>query len=114
MASGKRFSIYLSDDEVAIADATASRLGLSRSEVIRHLVLYHGLCGGDFPLTAKILSLPQTDRDRVISEIRTKAESNDPPKPQSFRAWVKDALGRSDPKAIDVGADVLLSKLLTR
>jgi hypothetical protein len=64
---------------------TASRLHISRPEVMRHLVLYHGLCGGDFPLTFKILALPATDRERIIEQLRVSAESGDPIKPQQFR-----------------------------
>lgn len=112
MSKGKRFSIYLTENEIAIADATAARLGVSRSEVIRHLILYNGLCGGDFPLTSRILALPQDDRERLIAEIRARAESNDPAKPQSFRQWVKDTLGSSDPAIMDQGADALLRSLL--
>jgi len=112
MSRGRRSSIFLSDDEWAIADATATRLNISRSEAIRHLLLYQGMCGGDFPLTSKILSQPAPDRDRLIAEIRRRCEENDPIKPQSFRRWVKDTLGADDAQTLDRGADALLRKLL--
>ncbi|WP_193211425.1 CopG family transcriptional regulator [Luteolibacter marinus] len=112
MPAGKRFSIYLTEDEVAIADATAARLEMSRSEVIRHLILYQGMCGGDFPLTVKLLALPAADRDRLVAEIRRRTESRDPIKPQSFRAWVKETLGSDDQPTLDRGADTLIRKLL--
>lgn len=112
MSGFSRVSLYISNDEKRILDATASRLGISRSEVIRHLALYHGLCGGDFPLTTKILALPQKDRERIIEEIRVRTESGNPPKPQSFRQWVKDTIGSDDSEAIEQGADSLLRKLL--
>lgn len=112
MSASTRVSIYLSDDEKAILDATADRLKISRSEVFRHLTLYHGLCGGDFPLTSKILALPPADRDRVTAEIRSRAEAQDPVKPQKFREWVKDVLGSDDASTLEKGANSLLSKLL--
>lgn len=112
MSGFSRVSLYISNDEKRILDATASRLGMSRSEVIRHLALYHGLCGGDFPLTSKILSLAEKDRQRVIEEIRKRAESDDPAKPQSFRQWVKETLGSDDPDSIEKGVDSLLKKML--
>ncbi|BCU78340.1 CopG family transcriptional regulator [Luteolibacter sp. LG18] len=112
MSGFSRVSLYISNDEKRILDATASRLGISRSEVIRHLALYHGLCGGDFPLTARILALPVKDRERVIQEIRERAESGDPAKPQSFRQWVKETVGNDDSESIEKGAESLLRKLL--
>ena len=113
MPQGKRFSIYLNDDEVAIADATADRLRMSRSQVIRHLILYNGLCGGTFPLTSKILDLAPDARDRIIAEIRKRAESDDPAKPQSFRQWVKETLGNCDPADLNRGAEQLLNALIS-
>ncbi len=112
MPEGRRCSIYLTDDEWAIADSTAKRMGISRSEVIRHLLLYQGMCGGSFPLTAKIIALPPADRDRLIAEIRRRAEAGDPIKPQSFREWVKEVLGTADPETVDRGTDALIKKLL--
>ena len=114
MPQGKRFSIYLTENEVAIADATAKRLQMSRSEVIRHLILYNGLCGGEFPLTSKILALPSAERDRIIAEIRSRAETDDPARPQKFRQWVKDTIGKSDPAAVEKGASDLLQSLLSQ
>lgn len=102
----------MSDDEKAILDATACRLGVSRSKVFSHLVLYHGLCGGDFPLTSKIHGLPDADRDRVTAEIRRRCESNDPAKPQEFRQWVKDTLGKDDPATLERGSSALLRNLM--
>jgi len=112
MAEFSRISLYLSNDEKRILDATASRLNISRSEVMRHLVLYHGLCGGDFPLTSKILALPAVDRERIIEQLRIRAESGDPIKPQQFREWVKETLGTSDDDTVAGGADALIRKLL--
>ena len=112
MPEGKRRSIYLSNDEWAIADAIAARQKMSRSEMIRHFVLYHGMCGGDFPLTAKILSQPQAVRETLVREIRERCESERPIRPQAFRRWVAEAIGSDDPAAIDRGADSLLARLL--
>jgi hypothetical protein len=114
MPEGRRVSIYLSDDELAIADATAARLKLSRSEVIRHLVLYQGMCGGDFPLTGAILSQPFAEREEVIREIRERCESGNPILPQAFRKWVKEAAGSDDPEAINRAALTLLQRLLKK
>jgi len=112
MAEFSRISLYLSNDEKRILDATASRLRISRSEVMRHLVLYHGLCGGDFPLTARLLALPPADRERVIEQLRIRAESSDPPKPQQFREWIKETLGDAEAETVSNGADALIRKLL--
>ncbi|MDB6078439.1 MAG: hypothetical protein JWO82_2186 [Akkermansiaceae bacterium] len=112
MAGPKRHTIYLTDDEAAILDAISARQKLSRSAVMRHLLIYQGLCGGDMPLTRKILGLPETDRDRVLGEIRRRTESNDPATPQKFKAWVLETLGSADPAALETGADLLLKKLL--
>lgn len=112
MKQTRKTSISLTDDELGILDAVAKRKGVTRSEVLRHLILYQGLVGGDFPLTTKILSLRDTDRERVVSEIRAKCESDDPPKPQAFRQWVKDILGKADAAALDRSGDALLQGLL--
>lgn len=112
MKQSRKTSISLSDDELAIVDSTCGRLDMSRSEFFRHLLLYHGLCGGDFPLTTKILRLPEKDRSRVIEEIRKRSESHDPAKPQSFKQWVKETLGNDATTTVDKSADVLLKNLL--
>ena len=112
MKHDRKTSISLSEDELAILDATARRMELSRSEVIRHLILYSGMVGGDFPLTSKILALKPTDRERVIGEIRDRAESNNPAKPQSFRQWVKDTIGKDDEPALEKSGETLLKELL--
>lgn len=108
----RKTSISLSDDEVAIADAIARRLNCSRSEVVRHLLLYHGLCGGDCPLTSKILRLAEPQRSDVIADIRRRAERDDPLRPQSFRQWVKDCLGEVTPASLEKGTESILRKLL--
>ena len=113
-APKKKPSLSLSEDLLAIVDATANRMKISRSEVVAHLILYHGLCGGDFPLTARIFSLPAKDRDRVISEARKKSESSTPPKPQAFRQWIKEIVGTDDPASIERSADALIRGLLNR
>jgi len=95
-----------------LVDACAERQGMSRSEVVWHLVVYAGLCGGDFPLTKRIASLPGVDMDRVVAEVRERAEANDPPKPQGFRQWVKEAAGRIDDETMDAAAKGLLDELL--
>lgn len=112
MKRSNRTSVSLSDDELGIFDAIARHRNLSRSEVLSHLLLYHGLCGGEMPLTSKILALPERDRARVVSEIRKRAENDDPAKPQSFRKWVKDTLGNDDPATVENGAGSLLMDLL--
>lgn len=108
----QKTSITLSDDEVGIVDATARRMGISRSEVMRHLILYQGLCGGDFPVTSKILGLAPKDYDRIVAEIRTRAESEDPIKPQSFREWVKEVLGRNDNAVLSLSGELLLKEMM--
>ncbi len=108
----KKPSISISDDLLGIVDATADRMGISRSEVISHLILYHGLCGGDFPLTTKILALRPVDRERIIKDARGRHESDSPPKPQAFRKWIKETVGSSDPEALENGADALVRSLL--
>lgn len=105
-------SISLSDDELGILDSIAKRLNISRSDVIRNFILYHGMCGGDMPLTSKILGLPDTRQARLISEIRERAEVDDPARPQSFRKWVKETLGSDDRKAVEQGVEKLLDSLL--
>jgi len=112
MKQNCKTSVALCEDELAILDATARRLKISRSEVMRHLILYSGMVGGDFPLTSKILALPHKDRQRVIGEIRTRAESDNPAKPQSFRQWVKEAIGKDDEAAVEKSGEVILKELL--
>ncbi|WAC18803.1 ribbon-helix-helix protein, CopG family [Luteolibacter sp. SL250] len=112
MKQNCKTSVALCEDEVAILDATARRLGISRSEVMRHLILYSGMVGGDFPLTSRILALPHKDRERVIGEIRTRAEAGNPAKPQSFRQWVKDTVGKADEAAVEKTGEALLKELL--
>lgn len=105
-------SISLCEDELAILDAIAQRMDISRSEVVRHLVLYSGMVGGDFPLTSKILALQPRERQRVTQEIRQRAEKNNPAKPQSFRQWVMAALGKDDKPAMERTGETLLRELL--
>lgn len=112
MKQNHKTSVALCEDEVAILDATARRLSISRTEVMRHLILYSGMVGGDFPLTSRILTLPLKDRQRVIGEIRARAESDNPAKPQSFRQWVKDTLGKDDDTAREKSGETLLKELL--
>lgn len=112
MKLNNKTSLTLSDDELAMLDSTAARKGISRNEVMRHLILYQGLCGGEFPLTTRILALPPKDRQRVISEIRRKCEAGEFVKPQSFGIWVREAFGSDDPDAISRGVEALLRKLL--
>lgn len=112
MSRPKRITLYLDEHEAAIADATAKRLGMSRSQVIRHLIVYQGLCGGSFPLTRRILDLPHDERQRVMKEIVQRTESNDPPKPQRFREWVKETLGKLESNNLSRGADALLQSLV--
>lgn len=112
MKRSHKTSISLSEDELAILDATASRLKISRSEVARHLIIYQGLCGGDFPLTSQILSLPESSQETVIAEIRQRAEAGLPIKPQAFKMWIQEVLGKVDPNTIRQCAGELLQKLI--
>jgi len=112
MKRNEKLSLSLSENELGILDAIAKRMEISRSEVVRHLIIYQGLCGGEMPLTTRILGLSSKDRARVVGEIRAKAEANDPAKPQSFRQWVKDTLGGDDAATLEAGADRLLRRLL--
>lgn len=105
-------SITLSTDESAILNATASRLGISRNEVMRHLILYQGMCGGDFPLTTQILALPPPSRLKVIGEIRRRCERGESAKVQAFREWIKEVLGDADEATIQKGTHAILQKLL--
>lgn len=107
-----KFSVSMTEDERDLADAIATRLGINRSKVFRHLILYQGLCGGDMPLTSKILDLPEPQRTRVIAEILKRARMDDPPKPQSFALWVKETLGKADAEAMDKGGEILLKELI--
>ncbi|MCW1887675.1 hypothetical protein OKA04_23260 [Luteolibacter flavescens] len=111
MKLNNKTSLTLSDHEVAILDITAARNGISRNEVMRHLIIYQGLCGGDFPLTARILGLPPKDRELVVAEIRRKAEAGEFVKPQSFRIWIKETIGTDDPAEMERGIDALIRKL---
>lgn len=108
----KKPSFSLADELIAILDISAERMKISRSEVVANLILYHGLCGGDFPLTSKILALPSKDRQRLLGDVLDRMRSDDPPKPQEFRRWVKEVLGTSDPETIEKGSDALLRALL--
>ena len=108
----KKPSFSLADDLIEILDISADRMGISRSEVVANLVLYHGLCGGDFPLTSKILALPSVDRQRLLGDVLERFKSDDPPKPQEFRKWVKEVLGKADQETIEKGADALIRALL--
>lgn len=112
MKRTQKLSVSLSADELGIINAIANRHNMSASEMVRHLLIYQGLVGGDMPLTTRILALPDAERARIVAEIRRRAESNNPIKPQSFRAWVKEILGRDDPATMERGADRLLGQLL--
>lgn len=105
-------SISLTDDELGILDAIAIRLKQTRSDIIRHFILYHGMCGGDMPLTSKILALAEGPQDGIVAQIRKRAETDDPVRPQSFRQWVKDTLGNADQKTVENGTVILLDDLL--
>lgn len=113
-----RTSLSFTDDELAILDAIRARKSsqegreVTRTEIVVHFLLYHGLCGGDMPLTSRILNLPQKDRARIVKEIRKKAESGESAKTQRFQEWVKEVLGKSDKETVEKGADVLLQELL--
>jgi hypothetical protein len=113
MKRNLKTSISLSEDELGILDSISRRLNLSRSEIVRHFILYHGMCGGDMPLTSKILKLAEKARDGVVAEIRRRAEENDPAQPQSFRKWVKETLGKADEKTVENGTMILLDDLLS-
>lgn len=114
MATGTRVTCYFTDEEKLILDSTASRLGISRSEVIRHLVIYQGLCGGEFPITKRILELPVGQRKRVMAEIAAKTAANDPVKPQAFRQWAKEVMGNDDSDTLEIGAERLIQDLLAK
>jgi len=104
----------MSRDEVGILDAIADRLGMSRSQVIRNLIIYQGLCGSEMPLTRSILSLDEPDRDRVIAEIRERAESDDTATPLAFKRWVQEALGDISPEKTENGIESVFKKLASR
>ena len=111
MAQGRRYSIYMHDSLWELADIMAAKKNISRSKVFEHLIAYSGLCGGDWPLTERILSLPPNDRDRILDEIKRKAEAGEFVKPQSFKLWVQEALGSDDPATMARGVEALLNKL---
>lgn len=112
MKRSNKTSISLSDDELGILDAIANRHEISRSTVIRHFLLYHGMCGGDMPLTTRIIALPERQQDPVVAEIRRRTEDNNPARPQSFRRWVTDKFGEVNPDAVEAGTANLLKDLL--
>lgn len=112
MKKDNKISLSFSDDEVAILDSIARQRGLSRSEVARNFVLYHGMCGGDFPFTSRILNLPSKDQERVIKQIRENCEAGKVMKPQAFKKWVQEVIGADDDVAMEKAADALLRKLL--
>ncbi len=112
MGNGIKKSIHLDEDVWAILDAIASRLEMSRSKVVWHLAVYAGMCGGDFPLTRRVEGLAPIDRERVVAEVRKRAEADDPPKPQGFRSWVKEVLGELDEDAMDSAAKRLVQELI--
>lgn len=113
MKRSNKTSISLSDDELAILDCLAARNNISRSTIVRHWVLYHAMCGGSMPLTSKILDLKERDQDQVISDIRKRAEADEPFRTQKFRQWVMEGSKGTDPDAVaDAAAGTLLQKLL--
>lgn len=101
----------MTEDEYGILAATSDRLNISKSMTIRNLVIYHGLCGGEMPLTMRILKLEAEQRARVLANIRRRAEKNDPELPQKWKMMVQEALGADASAELRV-ADILLRKLL--
>lgn len=95
-----------------IADATAKRLGMSRSELVQHLIVYAGLVGGEYPLTSQILNSPQSKRDAFLKETLRRAENNDPIKKQAFWATVRECAGKADKHTCDKVSGSLLEELL--
>lgn len=112
MIDTKNVTAYMPEDEHGILEAISKRLNMSKSMVIRHLVIYQGLCGGDMPLTSQILALPPDKRAKIIAEIRRKAEDQEASIPQKFRQWVKEVLGSAGPAEQASGASLLIKKLL--
>lgn len=112
MKQTHKTSLSLTEDEFAILDATANRLGISRNEVMRHLILFQGMSGGDLPLTTKILALRDADRTKVVHAIREKCESGEFAKPAVFKSYMAEAFGDADPKVIDAGMSAVVDKLL--
>lgn len=114
MKKTRKTSVSVTEDVLGIWDAICARKGASRSEVLEHLLIFAGLTGGDFPLTTKILGLPELDRDRIIEEIRRKSECGEPARPQAFKQWMKEAIGKDDPESIQRGVEALLRNLLAK
>lgn len=112
MKQSIKTSVALTEDEVGILDATANRLGMSRSEVMRHLIIFQGLAGGDFPLTRKILNQPEADRIKAVAKIRRSAEKGEFIKPAVFKAYMADAFGSAEPAVTEAGLDAVVKKLL--
>jgi hypothetical protein len=112
MNEPKRFTIYLSQEEIEILDAISKHKSMSRSSVMRNLLVYQGLCGGEMPLTRKILNLSDDRRKKVLGEIRDKTIANDSSIPQKWHQMVKEVLGSSDTMTQDAAADAILKRLL--
>ena len=95
-----------------IADATAKRLGMSRSELVQHLVVYAGLVGGEYPLTSQILNAPQAKRDAFLDETLKRAQDNNPIKKQAFWETVRECASKADPKVCEQVSTSLLKELI--
>lgn len=109
----RKCSISAPEEVWEIADSIATRLEMSRSEVIHHLVVYAGIVGGDFPLTREILSRPEKEKSALLAEVKRRAEDNDPAKPQSFMKAIREAAGRDDQAAQRKAVGNLIEDLLS-
>ncbi len=105
-------TIHLTEYEGKILDLVAKRKGISANTVLRHLVIYHGLVGGDFPLTDEILGLPPAKRRDAEMEILDRLARDECLKPQSFKMWIREIFGKIDPDTMAMGAKSFVRDLL--
>lgn len=112
MKLSSRSTLHTTEFEREILKLTAERNGISENDVMRHLIIYQGLCGGSFPLTTQILALPPAKRRAVEEKIFQRLKANEELKPQSFKQWLQESLGKIDPEAERRGADAFIKELL--
>jgi len=105
-------TLHTTESESEILEILAARKGISTNELMRHLILYQGLVGGDFPLTSEILSLPPPRRKVVEAKIVDRLKANEFLKPQSFMLWIKEVFGKIDADTMARGAKSFIRDLL--
>jgi len=106
----KKCSVSADEKIWKIADALAAKRGVSRSEIIQHLIIYAGIVGGEYPLTTQILKAPQKKRDALLTETLRRAEEDEPVRNQKFWQTLREhAKNTNSSTAEDVSASLLQS-----